>query len=828
MRSQYPYSSILPILPFLVIFFLSSSLCSTDKSSLHRGSSLSVEDESDVLISSDNSFTCGFYRVGKNAYSFSIWFSNSADKTVVWMANRDRPVNGRRSRISLNRDGNMVLLDTDGSSIWNTNTSSSDVDRAELTNDGNLVLRDMNGNILWQSFDYPTDTLLPSQPITRRKRIVSARGRGTFSPGYFSLYFDNDNVLRLMYDGPEISSVYWPNPDNGVFGNFRTNYNSSRYAVLDAMGRFMSSDRLEFNASDMGFGIRRRLTLDYDGNLRLYSLNESNGSWMVSWVALSQQCSVHGLCGRNGICIYTPAPRCSCPPGYEMKDPSDWNQGCKRQFNQSCNPQQVEFLEIPQIDFYGFDLTIEFIQNVSLKSCQKLCLDDCSCEAFGYRLTGTGVCYPKSALFNGYRSPAFPGSIYLKRPKNIEASASSVIKASEPICESSREEIMLGSSDIYINNRDKKYLYFYWFVSALGAIEIFFIASGWWFLFRKHETPTSAVEGYQAIFNQFRRFTYAELKKATKKFKEELGRGGFGTVYMGVLDDERVVAVKKLGDAIQGEDEFWAEVSTIGRIYHMNLVRMWGYCLERAKRLLVYEYVENGSLDKHLFSNGSGTGPASVLRWEERFKIAVGTAKGLAYLHHECLEWVIHCDVKPENILLELDFEPKIADFGLAKLTERSGPSYNFSRIRGTIGYMAPEWALNLPITAKVDVYSYGVVLLEIVKGIRLSNWVLDGEEDEVELKRLVRMAKEKMERGEESWVGDFVDSRLNGQFDWKQAAAMVKLGISCVEEERSQRPTMDLIVQTLLECKDEPMSHMIQEYDSGIRSVGGGAPVDF
>ena len=146
------------------------------------------------------------------------------------------------------------------------------------------------------------------------------------------------------------------------------------------------------------------------------------------------------------------------------------------------------------------------------------------------------------------------------------------------------------------------------------------------------------------------------------------------------MEDERVVAVKKLGDVIQGEEEFWAEIITIQKIYHMNLVRMWGFCTEGRHRLVVYEHVENLSLDKHLFST-------TFLGWNERFNVAVGTARGLAYLHHGCLEWVIHCDVKPENILLDNGFEPKIADFGLAKLSQRDGPgSKEFSQIRGTKG----------------------------------------------------------------------------------------------------------------------------------------------
>ncbi|XP_058109427.1 putative receptor protein kinase ZmPK1 [Magnolia sinica] len=796
------HSNPILLLLYLLISFHSPYASQTPQyNSLKKGSSLSVEDESDLLISPDKSFTCGFYKVGTNAYSFSIWFSNSANKTIVWTANWGRPVNGRGSRFSVHLDGNMVLTDIDDSTVWNANTTSNDVDRAELLNSGNLVLKDPNGRILWQSFDSATNTLLPSQMLTKGKRLISERGKGDLSMGYFNLFFDSDNVLRLMYDGPDISRVYWPDPGRDAWGNGRSTFNSSRLAVLDEIGQFSSSDQLKLDASDLGVGIRRRLTLDYDGNLRLYSLNESTGLWLISWVALPQQCDIHGLCGRYGVCVYTPMPKCTCLPGYEISDPGDWSKGCKPKFSKICNTQMVKFVELPQTDFFGFDHT--YSEGISLESCMKICLDDCSCEAFQYRLDGDGDCWAKSALFNGRTSPNLIGTIYLKVPKSLETENSSQFKGLELVCGSNEAEIVMGSSSIYKESTGTEYRHFIWFAVSVGGIEILFVAAGWWYLFKDHGMRTLVDEGYRMISNQFRRFTYTELKQATHQFKDELGRGGSVSVYKGVLADKRAVAVKKLRDVFQCEEEFWAEVSTIGRINHMNLVRMWGYCSENAHRLLVSEYVENGSLDKYLFSDGSSKGPARLLGWNERFKIAVGTAKGLAYLHHQCLEWVIHCDVKPENILLGRDFEPKIADFGLAKLSERGRLGSNFSHVRGTKGYMAPEWTLNLPITAKVDVYSYGIVLLEIVKGSRFLNWMTDVEE-EVGLKSYARMAKEKMESGEESWVGDLVDSRLDGKFDWKQAVVMVEMGLLCVEEERSKRPTMDMIVHALLACEDE------------------------
>ncbi|CAN1770105.1 Putative receptor protein kinase ZmPK1 [Linum perenne] len=791
------------LLPILILFPHGiSSQPSNKNSQLWRGSSLSVEShKTDFLISPDKTFTCGFYSLGQNAYWFSIWFTNSTDRAVVWTANRDRPVNAKGSELSFRPNSALVLTDVDRFLVWETNTSSTDANLAELLNTGNLVLKNPAGKILWQSFDSPTDTLLPTQLFKKRSTLVSKLGQGNYGSGYFSFFFDNDNVLRMIYDGPDVSSIYWPNPDFSVFQNKRTNYNSSRIAELDEMGNFVSSDRLLFSASDVGHKIKRRLTVDYDGNLRLYSLNISTGSWVISWQAISNMCSVHGICGRNGICVYTPVPKCSCAPGYEVRDPKDWSKGCKPLFKKEClRRDQVKFVKVPHVDFWGFDLN--FSQQASMETCRDLCLYDCQCDAFSYRLNGEGSCYTKSMLFNGYQSIAFPGNIYLKLPVSFnvaEASSSrpAILNGSDIICGNGGSNITIGSPSMYeIETKKVRWVYLYSFACSVGVIEILLIAIGWWFLHAMLKMPTSVEMGYHAIASQFRRFSYAELKKATNNFKEELGRGGSGVVYKGVLGDERVVAVKRLGDSYQGEDVFWAEVTTIGKINHMNLVRMWGFCAENRHRILVYEYLKHQSLDNYLFSN------TNSLEWQVRFKVALGTAKGLAYLHHECLEWVIHCDVKPENILLDDDFEPKIADFGLAKLSRRDSNSSQFTKIRGTKGYMAPEWASNLPITAKVDVYSYGVVILELVKGIRLS--YMTEEDEEAELARFIRMAKRKIMSGEESWIDEqMVDPKLKGKFSHKQAERMVEIGLSCVDEDRNKRPTMGTVVQSLLDCQD-------------------------
>jgi serine/threonine protein kinase len=347
-----------------------------------------------------------------------------------------------------------------------------------------------------------------------------------------------------------------------------------------------------------------------------------------------------------------------------------------------------------------------------------------------------------------------------------------------------------------INSAKKNWTTYYVFAAVLGALVLLFTGTSWWFLSSKQDIPKSMEAGYRMVRNQFRMFTHRELKEATGKFKEEIGRGSSGIVYRGVLEDKRVVAVKELTNFSHSDEELWAEMSIIGRINHINLVRMWGFCSEGQHKLLVYEYVENESLDRYLFGNVSSE---RLIDWSQRFKIALGTARGLAYLHHECLEWVIHCDVKPENILLTRDFEAKIADFGLAKLSKRDRSSFNLTHMRGTMGYMAPEWALNSPINAKVDVYSYGVVLIEIVTGSRISSGVTVGG-TEVEIRQFVQVLKQYIESGN---VKDIIDQRLHDQFNPEQAMAMLKIATACLEE-RNIRPSMHDIVKSLMACDDE------------------------
>lgn len=769
---------------------------------LHKGSSLSVKHASDVIQSLDGTFSFGFYNLSSTAFTLSIWFTNSADRTIAWSANRYRPVHGTGSKVKLNKDGSMVLTDYDGTVVWQINASSAEVNHAELMDSGNLVVKDRGGNILWQSFDHPTDTLLPNQPITATAKLVSTDLSHTHPSSYYALRFDDQYVLSLVYDGPDISFNYWPNPDHSSWMNYRISYNRSRRAVLDNIGQFVATDNTTFRASDWGLEIKRRLTLDSDGNLRLYSLNKLDRSWYVSWVAFSKPCDIHGLCGWNGICEYSPTPRCSCPRGYIVSDPGDWRKGCKPVFNITCGHggQRMIFLSNPQTDFWGCDLN--YTMSTSLHNCKEMCLESCACVAFVYKTDPNG-CFLKSALFNGKAVSGYPGKAYFKVPESFLSQSHKYDSDlyHGHVCDASKKKTLNYETT---HNRDGKgtmWYYYYWFLAVFFLVELCFIASGWWFMSTQQSARSeiwAAEEGYRVLTDHFRSFTHKELRRATKNFKEKLGHGRHGSVYKGTLHDSRVVAVKKLNDVKQGEDEFEAEVSVIGKIYHMNLVRVMGVCSEGKHRLLVFEYVENDSLAMSLF------GDKGPIQWHQRYKVAAGVAKGLAYLHHGCMDWIIHCDLKPENIFLDLDFEPKISDFGFAKLLQRGqADSSSMSKVRGTRGYMAPEWVSSVPLTEKVDVYSYGVVLLELVMGRRVSELAVDGSEDaESALRQLECTIREKMESDDLTWVDGFVDPRLNGDFVHSEVLLVLEVSAMCLEKEKGQRPSMNHVVQKFLSCE--------------------------
>ncbi|KAL4649554.1 hypothetical protein ACB092_01G021800 [Castanea dentata] len=727
-------------------FPLSSSAVIISRFSIDT--SLSVENP-DILISPNGDFSAGFYSVGENAYCFAIWFNNS--RTVVWMANRDHPVNGKHSKLSLLDTGNLILTDATNLNVtvWATDTVSLSSVQLFLNDNGNLVLRNKE-RVLWQSFEIPTDTLLPEQLLTRKTKLVSSRSQANISSGFYELSFDNDSFLQSFYNGPDASRTYY--------------YNS------------LIGTHVELGNKPVETGRNKRFVGKRRGRLGL----------LISWEAIQKPCEIPGACGANSLCSYVigSGRKCSCPPGYKMKNRSDWADGCEPEVDFSCDKSELDFVLLSHVDFYECDF---IFRNYTVDECRYQCLAACDCKALQYN---DNNCYLKTRLLNGYRSPDLWGDIYLKLPKSKILSNASRLEEFSLNCSS------VGTLQSSKNGDNGTVKFMLWFAGGVGGLEIICIFVVWCLLTRtRKRLGVHDKQGHAIAVIRLRTFTYAELKKATKGFAKEIGRGAGGTVYKEVLSDNRVAAIKCLNEANQDEGQFLAEVSIIGKVNHMNLIEMWGYCVEGKHRLLVYEYMGHGSLADNLSAN--------VLEWEKRFEIAMGIVKGLAYLHEDCLDWILHCDVKPQNILLDSNYGPKVADFGLSKLQNRNAlKNSSFSRIRETRGYMAPEWVLNLPITSKVDVFSYGIVVLEMVTGKCPSRSVLDVDDGgEAEHKRLVTRVREIMNRvtANTSSLEEIIDPMLKGKYDMGKMEILVWVALQCVKEDKDERPTMSQVVDMLL-----------------------------
>ncbi|GAA0171142.1 transmembrane signal receptor [Lithospermum erythrorhizon] len=285
-----------------------------------------------------------------------------------------------------------------------------------------------------------------------------------------------------------------------------------------------------------------------------------------------------------------------------------------------------------------------------------------------------------------------------------------------------------------------------------------------------------------------RSFTYNEIRVATNNFHQsnKIGRGGFGTVYKGTLRNGLEVAVKTLSaESKQGVSEFLAEIETISNVRHPNLVELLGCCVHGANRVLVYEYLENSSLDHALLGQRNNT---LKLEWARRSAICVGIAKGLAYLHEELVPHIVHRDIKASNILLDKDLNPKIGDFGLAKLFP-DNITHISTKIAGTTGYLAPEYVLGGQLTMKADVYSFGVLIMEIVSGKRssYSNWV--GKQ-----KLLLEWAWQLHEEGK---LLDLVDPDME-EYPKEEVIRYIKVALFCTQANASRRPMMSQVIDML------------------------------
>ncbi|KAM7481152.1 hypothetical protein LguiB_005735 [Lonicera macranthoides] len=331
---------------------------------------------------------------------------------------------------------------------------------------------------------------------------------------------------------------------------------------------------------------------------------------------------------------------------------------------------------------------------------------------------------------------------------------------------------------------------------------------------RRHLSMFKAIESYLQSQNNLMpiRYTYSEIKKMSIGFKDKLGEGGYGSVYKGKLRSGGLVAIKLLGKSNANGQDFIIEVATIGRIHHVNVVRLVGFCAERTKRALVYDFMPNGSLEKYLFSRERNNN-IPALSWVRKYQIVLGVARGIEYLHRGCDIQILHFDIKPHNILLDENFVPKVSDFGLAKLCPVDNNIVSLTAARGTIGYVAPE-LINRSIggiSYKADVYSFGMLLTEMVglKDVPVNedkssqyfpSWVFD-----------------RLRKGKDIEMGD----RSSDEDEKKTVKKMTLVALWCIQMDPLERPSMNIVVKMLegevehLKIPPEPLESQQQEVEA-------------
>ncbi|CAA2965657.1 G-type lectin S-receptor-like serine threonine-kinase CES101 [Olea europaea subsp. europaea] len=673
------------------------------------------------------------------------------DRTV-WVANRNNPIADASGSLLIDTDGKLKINSRGGdiTSVFNSAPVASINATATLLDNGNFVLRELNpdGSVnqtLWQSFDYPTDTILPGMRMGinfktgHQWSLTGWISKELPSAGSFTIGGDPNgtNQLIIWYKG----NVYWT---TGIWSNGRF---ANLAKLLDGDFTFISNE----NEKYLTYSVNENVSFLY------YRIDPSG---IVMGIVLGSFGDCSFLKPDEG-CVKKTLPDCR-KPDYWFESRVGYMLGDGYRFGESYN--------------------------LSIFECQDKCEQNCSCVAYASRTTqyGTG-CEIWNKETNFYASGYADREIFvLKRDAGRESTYV-------------REKHKLAARKWWI-----------WLITAfcgttLLAFTIFCFfnvrlkgmvrAKTRMLLNELEDTITSPGKYNQPNdtmdkkMSQVNTFSFESIAMATNNFADEnkLGEGGFGPVYKGTLPCGQEIAIKRLSRSSgQGMREFKNEIQLIAKLQHTNLVRLLGCCIQGEEKILVYEYMPNKSLDFFLFNWNRG----ELLNWTDRMNIIGGVAQGLLYLHKYSRLRVIHRDLKASNILLDHDMNPKISDFGLARIFEVQQTEANTRRIVGTYGYMSPEYAIKGIVSMKSDVFSFGVLLLEIVSGKRNHNCYRSEHPF-----NLIGLAWELWMEGR---VLELMDSRLDDSSPKDQIMRCINVGLLCVQDRPEDRPSMTDVVSML------------------------------
>lgn len=729
-----------------------------------------------TLVSSFGKFALGFFSPGNsNNRYLGMWFNNITQTTIVWVANREAPLTDNSGLLKLIHPGILVLLNSTNGTVWSSNatTATAQSPVAQLLDSGNLVIRDSGDDspehFLWQSFDYPTDTYLPGMDLGwnlvtgKENYLTSWKSNDDPSRGEFSLHLDPTGYPQLLVKrGSAVQSrigpwngIRFPGPPNPMEDpTYRLTF------VMDAEKVYYRS-----NLVDMSFV--SRYTMNHTGASQRWTWARG---WVLYYSMPADLCDSYGLCGAYGRCNVASSPSCECldqrfvPRNPEGWVRAGWTNGCVRRSNLSCNGDtfvKYSGIKLPDARNSRHNATMGLVE------CREECLRNCSCMAYTQLdvKNESGCLLWYDAELVDIRTMSEDGQVIYIRMASSEA-------------EKKRERSLIAS-----------------LVSVAGVVVLVLFLSVYMLWRRKRKNCKMMREeekgsGGSENHSDLPFWELSVILKATDHFSSnnKLGEGGFGPVYKGKLEGGQEIAVKRLSkESRQGLNELTNEVIFIAKLQHRNLVKLLGCCIKGDESMLVYEYLPNKSLDLILFDQTKST---LLLDWEKRFRIINGIARGLLYLHQDSPLRIIHRDLKASNILLDSEMNPKISDFGLARSFGGNETEAQTHRVVGTYGYMSPEYAVDGMFSVKSDVFSFGVLVLEIVSGKKNRGFSHSDHS--------LNLLGHAWKLYKEGRLVELVDTSINGQFENAEVEKSIRVGLLCVQQNPEDRPNMSRVVWML------------------------------
>ncbi|CAH8326367.1 unnamed protein product [Eruca vesicaria subsp. sativa] len=678
----------------LILLKLCSIVSCTTSTSITRNHAIR---DGDSLIS--GVFELGFFSPKDSTSRYvGIWYKNIQPRTVVWVANREKPLSDQNGALKIADDGNLVIVNGRNNIVWSTDVPLKlNNTVAILLEAGDLVLSsdsDMDTRY-WESFNNPTDTFLPGMRVWvnpsmgENHAFIPWKSETDPSPGRYSMGIDPFGAIEIVIwegetrkwrSGPWNSAIFTGVPDMFPLTNYIYGFKLSSPPDPDGS---VYITYVPSNKDDI-----LRFQIRYDGIVEQLRWNRVARKWASLQVKPSKECEKYNRCGNYSVCNDSKdfnSGKCNCIYGFEPAYRNQWNNrnfsgGCKRKVSLNCRQSlsrdKVDrFMVLKGMKVPDFGSVVSI--NSSSGTCKDVCLRDCSCNAYEV-VPGIGCMIWTRDLVDMEHFEHGGNSI------NIRLAASEI----DFLCKKKNNTVA--------ENKENRENIDYSVKSSDSLIQV--------------------LAGDQVDTPDLPTFSFNSVASATGDFSEEnkLGQGGFGTVYKGNFSGGREMAVKRLsGKSKQGIEEFKNEILLIAKLQHRNLVRLLGCCIENDEKILLYEYMPNNSLDRFLLDESK----RRSLEWRKRWDIIGGIARGLLYLHRDSRLKIIHRDLKASNILLDTEMNPKISDFGTARIFNYRQDQANTIRVVGTYGYMAPEYAMEGIFSDKTDVYSFGVLILEIVSG---------------------------------------------------------------------------------------------------------------